>query len=247
MHLLGELGIDLKLLIAQIINFVVLLWLLKRFLYQPILEILEERTKKIKRIEKEKEEIERRKIEIQRKEEEIIKKTKEKTKEIIEQAKEISQEEKERIIKKAEEGAKLILREAREKAEVEIERLKEQERQEVIKKTQEVLKEVLSSSFNRFLHRKYLEEVIDELQQTDFSSIKKEVVFVKAVFAFPPTEEEEKAISNLIFKKVKNSVFKTQVDSDLIAGVKISIGEDLFLIDASLAGKIKNCLYEKES
>ena len=47
MEVLAKLGIDWKLLIAQAINFIVLLWVLKRYAYQPILRALEARTKMI--------------------------------------------------------------------------------------------------------------------------------------------------------------------------------------------------------
>ena len=42
-----SLGIDLKLIIIQIINFGLLLFLLTKFLYKPILRLLDERKKKI--------------------------------------------------------------------------------------------------------------------------------------------------------------------------------------------------------
>ncbi|TXH07481.1 MAG: F0F1 ATP synthase subunit B [Candidatus Moraniibacteriota bacterium] len=47
MEVLAKLGVDWKLLIAQAINFVVLLFVLKRYAYGPILRALEARTKKI--------------------------------------------------------------------------------------------------------------------------------------------------------------------------------------------------------
>ncbi|MAG45018.1 ATP synthase F0 subunit B [bacterium] len=49
MELLGKLGINWTLLLAQIINFLVLFFLLKKFLYKPILGIIEKRQKKIKK------------------------------------------------------------------------------------------------------------------------------------------------------------------------------------------------------
>ena len=39
--------IDWFTVIAQVINFLVLVWLLKRFLYKPILNAIEEREKKV--------------------------------------------------------------------------------------------------------------------------------------------------------------------------------------------------------
>jgi F-type H+-transporting ATPase subunit b len=47
MEVLAKLGIDWKLLIAQAVNFIVLLWVLRRYAYRPILRALEARTKKI--------------------------------------------------------------------------------------------------------------------------------------------------------------------------------------------------------
>jgi len=41
MEFLGKLGIDGKILIAQLINFGLLLWFLKRFLYKPLIERIE--------------------------------------------------------------------------------------------------------------------------------------------------------------------------------------------------------------
>ena len=40
------LGIDLKLLIAQVVNFGILLFVLSKFLYKPVVTMLEERQKK---------------------------------------------------------------------------------------------------------------------------------------------------------------------------------------------------------
>lgn len=47
MEILHKLGIDWKLLIAQGVNFLILLFILKRFVYKPMLAFLEERAKKI--------------------------------------------------------------------------------------------------------------------------------------------------------------------------------------------------------
>jgi F-type H+-transporting ATPase subunit b len=47
MEVLAKLGIDWKLLIAQAVNFLVLLWVLKRYAYGPILRALERRTQRI--------------------------------------------------------------------------------------------------------------------------------------------------------------------------------------------------------
>lgn len=47
MELLEKFGVDAKLLIAQAINFLVILYLLKRFLYKPVLDLLQKRQEAI--------------------------------------------------------------------------------------------------------------------------------------------------------------------------------------------------------
>lgn len=47
MEILEKLGIDWKLLLAQAVNFLILLWVLRRYAYKPILKALEARTNKI--------------------------------------------------------------------------------------------------------------------------------------------------------------------------------------------------------
>ncbi len=47
MELLQSLGVDWKLLLAQLINFAILLAVLYKFLYKPLLKVMEERSKKI--------------------------------------------------------------------------------------------------------------------------------------------------------------------------------------------------------
>ena len=46
---MGELGINLPGLITQLISFTVLLFLLTKFLYKPVLKLLDERSEKIKK------------------------------------------------------------------------------------------------------------------------------------------------------------------------------------------------------
>ncbi|MCD6500753.1 F0F1 ATP synthase subunit delta [bacterium] len=241
MEFLGKLGIDFKLLIAQIINFLVLLWLLKFFLYKPILKKLEKRAKKSREIEEGEKEIQRKKEEIGKKEEEIIQKAKQKTKQILEEGEEISKEERERIIQRAEEEVREILKEAREKAEVEVEKMRAKEKEIIQKKTKEVLKRVLSLFLTKALHQRYLKEVVEELKKLDFKEIKeRDVVSVVVISAFPLSEREEKEISNFLFSKLKNPHFQKKVDPSILAGIRISING--FLIDGSLERKIDQTL-----
>lgn len=45
--LLGQLGIDWKLLLSQVVNFAILLFVLQRFVYKPLLVVIRKRNEKI--------------------------------------------------------------------------------------------------------------------------------------------------------------------------------------------------------
>lgn len=72
MDILNQFGINPILLAAQVVNFFLLLFILKKFLYKPILKVLAERRKKIEESLKNSEEIEKRLNEITEKEAEVI-------------------------------------------------------------------------------------------------------------------------------------------------------------------------------
>lgn len=72
MEILEQFGIQPILLAAQIVNFLILLFILRKFLYGPILKVLDERKRKIADSLKNAEEIERRLKEIAEKEAEAI-------------------------------------------------------------------------------------------------------------------------------------------------------------------------------
>lgn len=116
METLNQFGINPILLAAQVVNFLILLWLLNKFLYKPVLKVLEERKQKVAEANKNAEEIERKLLEItELREAEILKAVKEGEK-IIKyasdealQIQENGRRQYEEIIKKAREDAKELL------------------------------------------------------------------------------------------------------------------------------------------
>lgn len=131
LSLVENFGLDLKLLVSQIFNFVLILIVFTFFVYKPLLKLIKEREEKIKAgLEKEKESS-RRLLEIQEVFKNKIKEAEQKSIEILENARsealvvksEILNEAKKtetNIRKKAEEEAQLIKNEALKEAEKEI-------------------------------------------------------------------------------------------------------------------------------
>ena len=75
MEILNQFGINPLLLAAQVVNFALLLFILKRFLYKPILKVLETRKQKIEASLKNAEEIEKRLLETEEESNKMLAKT----------------------------------------------------------------------------------------------------------------------------------------------------------------------------
>lgn len=127
MDILENFGVKPIFLIAQIVNFLILLFILQRFLYKPILKVLEERKKKVAESLKNAEEIEKRLTEI----------TAEKDKQIKETVKES-----EKILEGATKSANEIIQEARSKASVDIKRMFEKSQKEAEAEREKMRQEI---------------------------------------------------------------------------------------------------------
>lgn len=110
MSLLKVLGLDLKIFLAQLINFSVLVFVLWRFAYQPIFKILEDRRKKVAQgvadAEKATQELAQAKTEAEK----IIFETKKEALVLLEKASLEAEEKKEAIVAKAQDEIKEVIK-----------------------------------------------------------------------------------------------------------------------------------------
>lgn len=108
MDIATSLGINWKLLIGEIINFLVLLFILNKLVFKPLLKMMNERQKKIERGINQAAESEKRLKEISDLTKEIEQKTRKEANKLIDKGKENGQKERDRIIAQAkEDGIKL--------------------------------------------------------------------------------------------------------------------------------------------
>ena len=162
MEVLSSLGISLPTLIAQIINFVILLGLLYLVAYKPIMRMLDKRSDKIKESMEQTEYIKER---VARAEQETAKSIKEASKEaqkIMGRALQVGEETKHKALEETQkEGEKLIAR-----ARVEI----DQERDQVIGELRKEFADltvlaagkVIDRSLDKEAHRRLIERVLEE-------------------------------------------------------------------------------------
>jgi F-type H+-transporting ATPase subunit b len=232
---LGKIGIDIKLILAQLLNFVLLLIILNRILYRPLLKKLKERAEKIKNLQEKEKNLRQKEEEIKKRKEELIQKTKERARKILEEVKKISQEEREEMLKRTEKEIRELMEETEEKIKLEIKKIKEREKKEAAEFAKNLLEKVLSKSITQGIHEKYLKEIIEELESEDFEEMKGEKE-IKIVSAFPLKEKEREIILSILSKKIRILKVKEEVKGELIAGIQILI--DGYLLDGSIKGKI---------
>ncbi len=131
MEALTNLGINGTFLLTQIIHFLLLLWLLKVFVYTPVLNMLAERRERIeeglKAAELAREEAARQRAELEKQLEEERRQAQARIAEITRQADQL----REQILEEARKEAERIIAEAREEAQRERERILQEARKQV--------------------------------------------------------------------------------------------------------------------
>lgn len=163
-QILKDFGIQPILLAAQIVNFLVLLWILKRLLYKPILKILDDRKQRIEKSLKNAEEIELQLQKTKEQSEKIIAKTLEESQKILNDTNRSATQ----ILEDARGGSEQILMKAAEDAKelIKLERVKLE--QEVKDHLSEIvtlaLKKVTGKLITTKDQKKKVEDTLREIQ-----------------------------------------------------------------------------------
>ncbi len=131
MEVLAKLGVDWKLLLAQVVNFLILLWVLRRFAYKPMLKFLDDRSKKIETGLRDAKLASEKLSEMERKEREVLEAARKESGAIVARAKESAEKMGEKIMTESREEAARILNETRKKIENERENLRAEMKQEL--------------------------------------------------------------------------------------------------------------------
>lgn len=114
MEFLNELGFNATLFVAQIINFVIIFFILKKIMYKPVLDIIQKRDKEIKKGFKDKEDAEIMLQQAEEKEVKIISNAQKNAEKIVSDAKLEANEAKAQIEEGSKKEAERIINQARE-------------------------------------------------------------------------------------------------------------------------------------
>lgn len=226
--------IDWFTVIAQAINFLILVWLLKRFLYKPILNAINEREEKIKtqlseaestmeKAEKEQEKYRKKKQDIEEKREALIEEAKEDAKEKRRQQLEAARKESEELRARL----KTSIREDYTNLNREI---KNRLQKEVFTIARKVLKDLASASLEKHIAKTFIQRLKDwEKQQNGKDGLKERLTdatekpLVKSAFELPSEQQEniEQEISQMADRDID---CRFETDAKKIAGIELTVG-----------------------
>ena len=165
MEIFKTFGLDPYLTLAQIVNFLVILYILKRFLYKPLFRILQKREELVKESVNKADESAKALEKAEQEEKEIIKKAQATAAQIVSDAKEQSSD----ILKKAEADTKKqtdkMLKDAKSQIEQETAEAQAQLNKYVTKLSIDLLKKSLGNVFTEKEQTEILDRAVKEMQK----------------------------------------------------------------------------------
>jgi F-type H+-transporting ATPase subunit b len=150
-------------IVTHLIAFLIFVWILKKFVWAPLLKTIDERREKIEgdfaKAEELQKEADETKARFEAELSEIEEKARKEMQKAIEEGKRISQE----IQQKAREDAEALLERAKQNAEIELANARKQLRKDVVELTLAATEKVLREKIDRAAHQRHIDTFIDEL------------------------------------------------------------------------------------
>jgi F-type H+-transporting ATPase subunit b len=161
-ELITTFHIDWKLIVAQLVNFAIVLFVLYKFAYGPMLKLMNERTEKIEKGLKNSEEAQQKLLEIAQKEKAVLVEARKAAQEIVAGAEAVAIKSKEEILVSAKNQSEKILEDAVKRIETEknkmLQEVKAQIAGLVISATEKIIGEKVDSTKDKELIDKAIKD-----------------------------------------------------------------------------------------
>ncbi|MCL5951507.1 MAG: F0F1 ATP synthase subunit B [Chloroflexi bacterium] len=159
------LGISPNLLITQIVNFIILLVVLRLLLYKPVLNMLHSRRQKIQESLEYAERVKAEAAEQQKEFERKLEETRRETQAAAAAAAQVGEKEREAILNQAREDARKLVEQAKEQIEYERKKMMADLRDEVVRLSLLAAQKVIGQSLDDQAHRQLVSEFIAQADQ----------------------------------------------------------------------------------
>ncbi|HSX57674.1 MAG TPA: F0F1 ATP synthase subunit B [Candidatus Saccharimonadales bacterium] len=162
MEIFKEFGVNWILLLAQIVNFTILLLLLKRFLYKPILKVLDERKAKVAQSLKDAEAIEKRMQDLTIEQQKILDQAKEEANKLIAEAKAEAKELSEKNMAETKKSVAAVLEQNEKRLKLDKEAMMSSAKADLAELVAEATAKVAKKSMTEKENMRLVEETIKE-------------------------------------------------------------------------------------
>jgi len=156
------LGIDWKLFLAQLINFGLVLFVLWKWVYKPLVKTLNERSKKIEKGLKEAKEIEERLMTTKEQQEELLTEARTEAAVILERAEKEAGENKSMMIQEAEERINKQLEMARQRLAEDKDKIAKEIKTEVAELVGQALQKIIPEQLGEKADKKIIKRILDQ-------------------------------------------------------------------------------------
>jgi F-type H+-transporting ATPase subunit b len=167
MEILELFGVDWRLMIAQIINFAIVLFVLWRFAIKPLMKVMDERNKEISQglddAKQAAEKMEATEQEVKDK----INQAKQETVQILEQAKQHADSHRQKNLAQTKEEVKVVIDKAKEQIEIEKQKMLADSKVEITELITKSLQKILSEGLSKELDEKYIAKTLKKLKSDD--------------------------------------------------------------------------------
>ena len=164
MRLIEALGLDLKIFIAQLLNFSILIFVLWRFAYKPVFKILEERRLKIAKGLEDSDESAKKLAQAGEEKKEIISLARKEANEIIEEAKSRAETRYQEIVDKAKGDLKIVIDDEKEKIRAERNHAIKEVKKEAAQMIADALLKIFPEKANEASDAKMIEKALEDLK-----------------------------------------------------------------------------------
>ncbi len=155
--------LDVKLILAQLVNFLIVLGVLYYFALKPLTKMMNERSSKIEKSLADAKEIEARMSLSEKERAETLNKTKKETAELLEQARKVAESNKQETLQQTKEEVEKLFAAGKEQLNREKEKMVGEVKAEIGGLVVEATKKVLGSALNKEIDKKIIEEAIKEI------------------------------------------------------------------------------------
>lgn len=160
MELINKLGIDWRLLIAQIINFLVLFFVLTKFAFKPLIKMLDERSRHIEQSLEEAEKIKKMHLETTAQKEAIILKARHSAQDIISESRKQAEEAHQKLTTEAQNEVAKMLESGRLSLTAMKEKMIQEMQKEVGDLVVEATRKILINTVDQSVDREYINRIL---------------------------------------------------------------------------------------